>query len=332
MMLYFARTVKSLTAVVVPAFLILIPGPPVGASEFTVEIRDITELKAVFSRVQSVDVARARSRIGGTISHLKVDEGSQVTRGQILARVRDPKLKLRLVAIDARANSLAARLKLASTDLARTKKLRKSGSMSQSRLDQAEANRDVLVSEIAALKAERALIVQNQTEGSVLAPTAGRVLKVNVTNGTVVMPGEAIAEIAVERFILRLRLPERHARFLRQGGTALVGGRGIARSDPGVRKARVRQVYPRLEQGRVVADVEVDGLGDFFVGERVRVWVPAGKRRAMIVPAKYLYKRIGISFAKLHDGIEVVVQEGARHADGIEILAGLRPGDRLVLP
>lgn len=302
------------------------------AAEFVVAVRDVTDLKAVFSRVQSVDVARARSRIGGTISALKVDEGSQVKEGQRLALVSDPKLRLRLTAIDARVKSLEARLKLARTDLARTRQLRKSGSMSQARLDQAESNHDVVVSEIAALRAERAVMVQNLAEGAVLAPRAGRVLKVNVTDGTVVMPGEAIAEIAAERFILRLRLPERHARFLRQGDTALVGGRGKTVSDPGVREAKVRQVYPKLEQGRVVADIEVAGLGDFFVGERVRVWVPAGQRRAVIVPKSYLYKRFGISFVRLRDGVEVAVQEGALHADGVEILAGLRAGDRLIKP
>ncbi len=310
----------------------LLSAVPVEAAEYVVAIKKITDLKAVFSTVQSVDVARARTRIGGTISVLKIDEGSQVTEGQKLALVTDPKIPLRLAAIDARAKSLTARLKLARIDLDRSRKLRKSGSLSQARLDQAETNHQIVVAEIAALKAERAVIAQNQAEGAVLAPSSGRVLKVNVTDGTVVMPGEAIAEIAAERFILRLRLPERHARFIRQGDTALVGGRGKTAADPGVRQGRVRQVYPKLEQGRVVADVEAEGLGDFFVGERVRIWVPAGSRDAMIIPKSYLYKRFGISFVRLHDGVEVAVQEGGAHPDGIEILTGLRAGDRLMQP
>jgi len=314
---------------------LLIPRP-VAAAEHVVSVREITDLKAVFARVESVDVATARARIGGTISALKVDEGSQVEKGQKLALIGDPKLGLGLAALDARLNSLAARLKLARLDLDRTRKLRKSGSMSQARLDQAVTNHEVVSAEIAALKAERAVLAQRKSEGWVLAPTAGRVLAVNVTDAGVVMPGEAIAEIAAERFILRLRLPERHARFLRQGDAALVGGRGLAASDAGARQGRVRQVYPKLEQGKVVADVTVDGLGDFFVGERVRVWVPAGQRQAMIIPAKFLYKRFGVSFVRLKDasggGVEVAVQQGAPHKGGIEILAGLKAGDRLIQP
>jgi hypothetical protein len=48
-------------------------------------------------------------------------------------------------------------------------------------------------------------------EGKVLAPTAGQVLSVPYTIGAVVLPGENIATIAEKNFILRLRVPERHA-------------------------------------------------------------------------------------------------------------------------
>ena len=303
-----------------------------GATEYIVKLSQLTDLKAVFAKVEPVDTVQARTRIGGTIAALAVDEGALVKKGQQLAIVADAKLKLGISAMAARIKSLEARLSLARTDLSRSQKLRKSGSLSQARLDQATANHEMVVSDIAAAKAERAVLVQNRAEGAVLAPSAGRVLKVNVTAGTVVMPGEAIIRIAAENYILRMRLPERHARFLKQGDVALVGGRGLAVTDSAVRKGRVRQVYPMLEQGFVVADVTVEGLGDFFVGERVRVWVPAGKRSAMVIPRGYLYKRFGVSFVRLKDGAEVAVQEGAETQDGVEILSGLRANDLLVSP
>ena len=46
----------------------------------------------------------------------------------------------------------------------------------------------------------------------------------------------------------------------------------------------MRIVYPEIQGGRVVADVDVSGLGDYFVGERTRVYIDAGKRRAIVVP------------------------------------------------
>ena len=55
--------------------------------------------------------------------------------------------------------------------------------------------------------AERSVIVQQLSEGQVLAPTSGRVLKVPVTVGTVMLAGEPVATVAEQNFVLRLGCP-----------------------------------------------------------------------------------------------------------------------------
>ena len=116
-----------------------------------------------------------------------------------------------------------------------------------------------------------------------MAPAPGRVLSVPVTKGSVVMPGETIARIAGGGYFLRLSLPERHAAHIKQGDSVLVGGRGIGACSyqrcSSCDGGKLVKVYPEIESGRVLADVEVDGLGDFFVGERTLVWIPVGQRQ-----------------------------------------------------
>jgi len=150
------------------------------------------------------------------------------------------------------------------------------------------------------------------------------------------MPGETIAAIAADNYILRLQLPERHARFLKAGDTILIGARGLEdekdQQPETLRHGRVALVYPQIDQGRVIADVEVDGLGDYFVGERTRVYVSTGTRPALVIPENYVYRRFGVSYVKLKDGTEVVVQVGLPVEGGIEILAGLHEGDVVVTP
>ena len=72
----------------------------------------------------------------------------------------------------------------------------------------------------------------------------------------------------------------------------------------------MRLVYPEIQGGRVIADVEVPGLGDYFVGERTRVYIDTGMRRAIVVPAAYVYRRAGVNYVRLAGGDEVVVQPG----------------------
>ncbi len=311
-----------------------LPGAMAG-EEFTVATKRVQDLKSVFATVRSVDLVAARARIGGTVRGLAVDEGSRVTAGQIIARVGDPKLGLGMAVLDARGQSLKARLDLARIALKRAQSLRKSGAGSQARLDETGSNLQVVERDMAVLAAERAVIAQRQAEGAVRAPDGGRVLRVHVTDGTVVMAGETIATIARETYILRMHLPERHARSLKVGDRVRVGTRGLGRraaDGSDLRTGRVRQVYPQLDRGRVVADVAVEGLGGFFVGERIRVYVPTGVRETMVVPAAYLTIRHGLTFVRLKDGGQTVVQTGQPLSGGIEVLSGLMPGDVLLLP
>jgi len=300
------------------------------AEEFNVALQTVADKKIVFATVESVNVVPARVRTGGTIESLTVDEGDRVNAGDVIARVKDPKLGLELRAVDARIESLQSQLKLTETDLQRAVKLRKSGAGSQARLDEAQTNLEVAQRSLVAMKAERSVIAERLEEGAVLAPASGRILRVSITGGSVVLPGETIAVLAEENYILRLYLPERHARFIDVGDVVRVGEPTLEGGE--LKHGRVRQVYPELAQGRVVADVEVEGLGSYFVGERVPVYVSTGEREVYVVPAKYLFTRYGLQYVKLKDGTEAVIETGGMLDDGVEVLSGIREGDVLVDP
>jgi biotin carboxyl carrier protein len=296
----------------------------------------VDDRKAVFGTVETKNVVGARTRIGGTVGGLGVDEADRVEEGQQIALVGDAKIAVQLAAAEARIQALESQKRLAAATLERTRRLFADGHVARAKLDEAETADQVAGRDLNAAVADRKVIVERQAEGAVLAPAPGRVLAVPVTDGTVVLPGDTIAVIAGHGAILRLQLPERHARFLRQGDEVLVGGRGMAAAagtaGEALRPGRVSKVYPELQQGRVVADVEVDGLGDYFVGERVRAYVATGRRTTFVVPPQFLVRRYGVAFVRLADGREVVVQPGLPLAGGIEILAGIGEGDTLIHP
>jgi len=304
-----------------------------AAAQQAVTRQQVDDRKAVIATVEPVRELVARARIGGTIVALTVREGDQVAAGDRIALVVDPKLALQIQALESRIQAQSAAREQAQIDLNRIEQLRTSGTVSQSQLDQARTRLSVAERTYLALRSDREVVEQQSTEGAVLAPASGRVLKVPVSVGSVVLPGETIATLATDNYILRLQLPERHARFMKAGDEILVGSRGLQQQDQEtLRRGRVRLVYPQIDQGRVIADAEVDGLGDFFVGERTRVYVATGKRDALVVPPGLVYRRYGVSYVKLRDGTEVVVQPGLPVDGGIEVLSGLNEGDVVARP
>jgi RND family efflux transporter MFP subunit len=312
---------------------------PAGAQQtFVVAPATVPDQKAVFATVESRRIVPARARIGGTVAELAVKEGDHVEFGQVVATVGDEKLVLQLKSLDAQIAGLEAQLAQAQTDLTRAEDLFSKGTIPRTRLDEVRTAFNVANNALKARVAERSVVQQQLAEGAVLAPVAGRVLKVPLTIGTVIMSGESVADIAEQNFVLRLRVPERHARFLKAGDTIRVDAAELGESEP--RFGTVRLVYPQIEDGRVVADATVEGLGNYFVSGRIRVWISAGERTAFIIPEGFITTRFGMDYVKVRDAgglIDVPVQRGRALPrpdlpDGIEILSGLNAGDRLVKP
>ena len=263
-----------------------------AAAEFVVTPSVINETKAVFGQVESRDAVPARARIGGTVQSIKVDEGSEVTEGDVIATIVDEKIALQRQAADAKIQALASQLKNAQTDLDRSEQLLQKGSTTQSRVDQARTQVEVLTNQMAAAEAERAVIAAQSSEGVVLAPgfrphparpgdpgLGGTARRGDRTWS----PAAATSFASPFPSAMRPRSSE--------GASVLVGDRPGASAPPtAMSKAtgtgKLVKVYPQIQDGRVLADVEVDGLGDYFVGERTLVWIPVGKRSVVSVPAR----------------------------------------------
>ena len=315
------------------AIMLSLPGLAQAETLLSVTPRDIIDQKAVFATVESPNVVPARARIGGTVITLAVHDGDPVTPGQTIAVIGDDKLALQAGALDAQIAGLRAQVAQAQTDLNRADTLFQKGAGPKAVFDQAKTTLDVATATLRARTAERAVLQQNMAEGAVLAPVAGRVLSVPVTTGSVVLAGDGLALIAQQGFKLRLRVPEQYAATLKAGDPVRLdaGQLGVAAPLAG----RIALVYPQITEGRVVADAEVQGIGDYFVGARLRVWIAAGTRQGLVVPASAIVTRFGLDTIRLRrDGatVEVPVQRGETREDGIELLSGAHIGDVVVWP
>ena len=248
--------------IIVAAIIALFAQRALAQETFTVAPKMVADEKAVFATVESTNVVPARARIGGTVAELSVKDGDEVKQGQVVATVGDEKLALQMNSLDAQIAGLDSQVAQAETDLARAKDLFSRGTIPKTRLDEAQTAFNVASNTLKARTAERSVIQQQVTEGKVLAPTAGRVLTVPVTTGTVILPGEVISTIAEKNYVLRLRVPERHALYMKAGDTIRVDSTELGAN--GAKFGTIKLVYPQIQDGRVVADATVAGLGEYF--------------------------------------------------------------------
>lgn len=311
----------------------LLAAAPAGAETLALSATTVTEWKSVYGTVEARETVPARARIGGIVQSLSVTEGDTVTAGQEIAVVHDDKIAFQIAAYDAQIEALQAQLSTAQTDLERGQALVERGVITAQRLDQLRTSVDVLSGQITTIKAQRSIAEQQGAEGRVLAPGDGLVLTVPVTPGAVVMPGEPVATIGGGGVFLRLAVPERHAFALKEGAEIRITAQGTAAA------GRIAKLYPQIANGRVVADVEVEGLETAFVNARVLVSLPVGERTALLVPRAAVTTRAGLDFVRVAEaGGEVeravvlgepVMQDGT---DFVEVLSGLAAGDEVVLP
>jgi RND family efflux transporter MFP subunit len=322
---------NAMTSAATLAVLLVGLASAVQAESLTLAPVSITDWKAVYGQIEARDRVPARVRIGGTLMELAVTEGDLVTEGQAIALIVDEKLAFQLSALEAQHVAISAQLANARAEVTRGEELLKQGVTTAQRQDALVTQADVLAGQLTALQAQMDLTRQSQAEGQVLAPAAGRVLDVPVAKGAVVMPGETIATLAVGGSFLRLAVPERLAGALHEGDAIQIEN-GAASSE-----GRLAKVYPLIENGRVVADVEVDDLSDRFVDARVLVRLPVGQHEALLVPLTALVTRNGLDFVAVElDGgpvLRAVVPGDRVLRDGVEqveILSGLMAGDRIL--
>lgn len=311
------------------SLILALAAPAAVAGPFAVEAVPVPEWKAVYGRIEPRDRVPARARIGGTVSELLVTEGDAVAAGQKIATVRDDKLAFQVAAVEAQLAALKAELSRAEAELARGQSLARQGIATPQRLDQLRTDAEVVRSRIAAAEAQKSLVLQQQLEGEVFAPLAGRVLTTPGTRGGVVMAGEPVATIGGGGFFLRLAVAERHARALEEGAPIRIV------TDAGEISGRLAKLYPQIENGRVIADVEATALDAHFVDARVLVHLPVGERRAVLVPEAALAHRHGVDFVRVGEGDRAVVPGERILRDGaafVEILSGLAAGETVEVP
>ena len=310
--------------------------PRVAGSALIVKEEPVPDYRLAAAILTNRDIGDARARIGGVLTQIVVREGENVRPGQLLAVIADERVTLEARAGLALVAASEAGAVKARQDLARAERLFAGEAISASGLDAARAQAHAAEAQLNAARAQAGAAQAVSDSGMIRAPAAGQVTRLPYPRGAVIAQGDVVAEVSVGEPVLRIELPESEAAHLQEG--AFIRLTSDLEGAPVV-SAVIRQVYPSVRGGQVTADLEAPEPHVGLLGSRIRVLVPAGVRQAIVIPSAYLASRFGADYVRLEtqDGgvIDAPVQRGllsptSERPDAVEILSGLRAGDRIL--
>ena len=169
------------------------PPPRVPVAE--VVTRVIAASQELTGVVAAVGTVELRPRIGGAIEAVSVPEGGLVDRGQLLFQIDPRPFEVALQTAEAQLQRAEVLLAQAETDLNRSQRLVPSGAIAAKTFDDAVARRRERQAEVLAAKAAVAAARLDLSYTRVTAPIAGRIDRVLVTEGNLVIGATGAATL-----------------------------------------------------------------------------------------------------------------------------------------
>lgn len=281
--------------------------------------------------------ASIATQVGGEITSIEVEEGDAVVAGQILVRIDPERRELEEARARARLAEADAEVAEHRRETRRLEKLRSSNAISEVALDQARTAVNLADSRRAAAAAELGLVQRALRDSQVTAPFAGFIARREVNRGEFVTPGQTLFElVALDPIEVEFHLAEIDSSRATLGALATVR---VAPYPNESFSAVVSVISPTINTStrtlRVKATLANED-GRLRPGLFARVDLGVSERDDVpMVEEEVVLQRADGSVVFRLDGdnrvSRVNVRLGVYRKGSVEIVEGLKPGDRVVI-
>ncbi|MFD2940384.1 efflux RND transporter periplasmic adaptor subunit [Flavobacterium notoginsengisoli] len=270
--------------------------------------------------IEANEQVEIHSEVSGIVEGIFFNEGSNVTKGQVLFKVNDIELKAQL-------RQAVTKEGLAAENERRAKLLLQKEAISQEEADVARADH-------ASAQAQTQLIKAQIFKTSVRAPFSGKIGLRNISPGTYITPTVLVAKLVnTSKLKITFSIPEKYASQVQSGSIIdfIVSGSNKTYN------AKIYAIEPevavatRTLQIRAIAD---NTDGKLFPGTFADIKLPLNIiKDAIVVPSQAIIpiqdgKKVFI--ANNGQAKEVMVDATTRTDSSILILSGLKAGDTLI--
>ncbi len=284
--------------------------------------------------------ATVSAQLGGNVLSLLVKAGDRVKAGQAIARIDDRDAQAGLQRTAAGLSQAEAEARNARVAAERARDLRAQGFVSQAALDTAETQYKATQAGVQQAQAAQAQAGLARGFASVNAPFDGVVLATHLEAGDLASPGRPIATLyapgglrATTQVPLSLADAARRATRI---DVELPDGQRV----PAARKTELASADPVSQTVEWRLDLPASALPGLMPGQVARVHfsgaaapaTAAGTPSTLRLPPAAVLRRgeLNAVYVAQGDGFALrAVRLGAERADGVDVLAGLKPGDKV---
>jgi RND family efflux transporter MFP subunit len=286
--------------------------------------------------IEAVNQSTVAAQTSGRVTDVLFDVDDTVTKGSIIAELRDTEQQARLAKADSGLAEAQARYTEASEERQRQQNLYEGQAGSKAALERAVAAYKAAKAGQEAARA-RVAEVNEQLEHTVIrAPYDGIVVERHIEVGETVQPGMLLMTgLSLESLRVTTQIPERLIGTVRKYQTARIMLRG---EHAGAILADEVTVSPRADKVAHTFEVRIrlpERQTGLYPGMSIKVAIVTGEAQRLLIPARAIVHRSEVAGVYIVNDQGVVfrqVRPGRLYDDAKrEILAGLMAGERVAL-
>jgi RND family efflux transporter MFP subunit len=310
--------------------------PAAVVNTAAVELRDIELTTSAEAVVEAVRQSTVSAQIAGRIVDLRFDVGDFVKQGEVIARIDERAVAQAAEASEAQVREAQAALANARASYERSRQLLAQKFISQAALDQAEAAFKAAQARVSALLAGAGAAATERSFATIVAPYSGVVSARHVELGEMATPGRPLMT-GFDPSTLRVvaTVPQAQVAAIRALGKAKIEVPSLGRWVDVKSMTIVPAADPRTHTTRIRLDLPADVRG-VVPGIYARAHFVVGSAPKLLVPRAAVLRRSEVTAVYVVDEQNRARLRQVRLGDAgdetsVEVLAGLKPGERVAL-
>jgi len=301
-----------------------------------VELRDLELTTSAEAVMEAVRQSTVSAQIAGRVVDLRFDVGDFVNKGEVIVRIDERAASQALAASEAQVLEARAALANARAQFERSRQLLAQKFISQAALDQAESAYKAAQARVSALIAGAGQAATERSFATVVAPYSGVVSARHIELGEMATPGRPLMT-GFDPSTLRVvaTVPQAQVAAIQGGGKARIEVPSLGRWVDVKQMTIVPAADPRTHTTRIRLELPADVRG-VYPGIYARAHFVIGKAPRLLVPRAAVLRRSEVTAVYVVDEqgrarLRQVRLGSAGDEASVEVLAGLKPGERVAL-